>query len=179
MNDIFEIIDALRNARGLSSRKLAERAGLKPTTFASMMTRKPTEIPKAYLQSLSAVLGVRWYDLLNVSSDAYSDDTIKVPTTLSSQDKEEVLLKVLGPGADPSEVYAEQIAAQGNPLNANPVNFYNHDHVIHAQHKQAICLILDTLNFDGLREVMNYAMRLSNDPDYSARKKHLNKEDTE
>lgn len=171
MNDtIFDVIEALRKARGLSGRKLAELSGMKPTTFASMMTRKPAEIPKAYLQSLSAVLGVRWYDLLNVSSDAYSGDTIKVPTMLSPQEKEEVLLKVLGPGADPSAIYAEQIAAQGNQLNANPINFTNYDQAIHAQHKQAICLILDMLNFDGLREVMNYAMRLSNDPDYSARK---------
>ena len=171
MNDtIFDGIEALRKARGLSGRKLAELSGMKPTTFASMMTRKPLEIPKAYLQSLAAILGVRWYDLLNVTSDAYPGNGVKVPTMLSPQEKEEVLLKVLGPYADPSSVYAEQLAARGNPLNANPVNFSNYDQVIHAQHKQAICLILDMLNFDGLREVMNYAMRLSNDPDYSSRK---------
>ena len=170
MNDnIFEVIETLRKARGLSGRKLADLAGIRPTTFASMMSRKPLKIPKAYLQSLAAVLGVRWYDLINTSMDAYPGDGVTVPTMLSPEEKEEVLLKVLGPNADPCEIYAEQVAAQGNPLNANPVNFANYDNVIHEQHKQAICLILDTLNAHGLREVMNFAMQLSNDPNYSAR----------
>ena len=183
MNDIFDLIDALRDARGLSGRKLADRAGLKPTTFASIMSRRPPEIPKAYLEAIAAALGVRWYDLLNVSPDAYPDNgnKVKVPTALSDYDKEQAFFKVLGPKADPYAVYAEQADAAGAAVNEGFITFANHDQIHYEQYKKAICILLDTLNANGLFETMNYVMRLSSDSRFSANSDahHSNKEDTE
>lgn len=66
MNNIYDVIDALRVQKHLSVRCLGNLAGIPPSTLASIMERRPKKITIKNLKGIATALNVRWNDLANI-----------------------------------------------------------------------------------------------------------------
>ena len=93
MNDVYDVIDTLRQKKHLSMRKLAILAGLPYTTFASFMSRRPATIAKSYLEAIAEVLSVEWTDLVSEAEAerASEEGRTKISTVLTMDEKEYIL----------------------------------------------------------------------------------------
>ena len=180
MYSIFEIIDELRDARGLSGRKLADKAGMKPATLTSIMTRRPKTIPGEYLFAIANALGVKWTDLLNRPEEPMRESALEVkyPTELTEDDRNAILTKLLGSSTKPDPVRGWGVARMNTPQE-EPIIADNLEQAMHEQYKKAIFLMLNKLNTEGLFEVIGYVSSLAKDPAYSAKSNNETQEDTE
>lgn len=170
MNDVYEVIEALRKYKGLTAKKLAEKAGMPATTLATIMRRQPITIAKKHLTAIANALGVQWYDLLNVSESAYPDDE-KVSSKLSPSDTEAVLVKLTGEDKYASVRYS--VTGRGTPpqesldsTTKNGVRIYGSpgasDPSYHYRH--SIILMLNRLNTEGLIEAMHQVTAIARNP---------------
>lgn len=64
---VYEVIDRLRTENHLSIRKIGMLANMPPTTFESIMHRRPEMINAQTLDKVAKVFGKRWYNLLNIA----------------------------------------------------------------------------------------------------------------
>lgn len=175
MYDIFDVIDSLKDLRKISGRKLADMAGMKPTTLASMMSRRPASIPVGYLKAIASALDVKWNEILNVPESAYQGkaDDEKIPTALSERDYKEVMHRFFNFEFEPPSVHVRYALERERELYEEQVAKVEANH---EKYKNAILHMLGTLNSNGLRNVMQHILELNVDPEFSSEN---NKEDTE
>lgn len=193
MTDVYAIIDALREHKYLSVRKLAELAGINPSTLATIMARKPKSISRKHLEALGGVLGAMWFDLVNVPEYAYSDDA-KIPAALSDEDAEMIFRKLIGneekvcsskclPAKNPmTHLFEKQMDEERNgmlsELRRGQGNEDLPDHDAH--YRQSIIYMLERLNTEGLFETMHHVLVLTRTPKYCRRTSNFEtKGDTE
>lgn len=190
MNDVYEVIDALRKQRNLTGKKLAEMAGMPTTTLATIMGRKPAAIPKKYLVALAEALGVRWHELLNVSENEYPDG-VKIPSKLSPADVTEILKKLIGYDENSEVRYNVIGRGVGSSERARIMCEYgmtmpSADHgeddvpACDAQYRRSIIYMLDRLNTEGLLEAMHQVLTLTRQAEFCKQTSNQKtKEDTE
>lgn len=77
MTTVFDIINELRGAKHLSVRGLGQEAGIPPTTFESMMARRPRSIDIERLGMIAGVFGLEWQDLFEYGRDVHGKDSKK------------------------------------------------------------------------------------------------------
>jgi len=188
MSNVYEVIDALRQRRHLSQRKLAELAGILPNTMTTLMTRRSPHIRKAYLESLASVFGMKWFELLNLTeeeSTAFSQAT-RVPCALSEEAVSDVLKRDqhrfffffhMNNDETPETVVSpitRHISQDESPVLTKQAQ--NDD----AQYKSTILLMLDRLNTDGLLEAMHQVLTLTRQAEFCKQTSNQKtKEDTE
>lgn len=171
MNDLYDVITALRQKHRMSLRMLATTAKLPPTTLASMMTRRPSTIDKDVLIRIALALNVKWVDLLN-KPDSYALECEledRVPVEMSQEDLEIVKKKLVDPLAmaikfDVGERHAVRFSEYQCP----------NRRVEESDFKRSFAFVLDKLNDDGLLEAMKCVLELANEPKF----RKINKEDT-
>lgn len=154
MNDVYDIIDALRKQRHLSGRMLARLAGMPATTYTTIMTRRPAAIQKKHLVALANALEVEWYDLLNVSEDAYPDGG-KIPSKLSAAEAERILLR-FAKSHDMGLLPPPRLDQPGEDM----------EPACNVQYRKSILLMLDRLNTEGLLEAMHQVLTLTRKPEF-------------
>ena len=66
---VYDVIDALRNARSLTLKDLARDASLPYTTVASIMSRRPEKMSVMSLDAIAKVFDLQWHDLLGLTDD--------------------------------------------------------------------------------------------------------------
>lgn len=190
MNDVYEVIDALRKHRNLTGKKLAEMAGMPTTTLATIMGRKPAAIPKKYIVALAEALDVQWYEMLNVSENEYPD-AVKIPSKLSPLDVAEILQNLIGYDEN-SEVRYHVTGRGVGPIERQRImteygmTMPGTDHgeddapACDAQYKRSIIFMLDRLNTDGLLEAMHQVLTLTRQAEFCKQTSNQKtKEDTE
>ena len=178
MNDVFDVIDTVRQKRHLSMRKLATLAHIPYTTFISFMTRRPATLSKTYLEAIAKVLDVEWTDLV---SDAEAERVCeenreKISTVLTAEEKEFILHNLfndnpilLGEAMLRKRVRAyddavERLTAHG-PRLSKTQGADALEEPADELFKQVIITMLDRLNTDGLLEAMHLIVALARKPD--------------
>lgn len=176
MSSVYDVIDELREAKHLSMRKLAELAGIKPTTLVSMMKRRPDTIKSTTLANIAAVFGVKWYQLIGKTEDdpvARMDD-VKVQAAMSELEKEDIVDQILNaPFEMPSKDAIIQDAI--NMYVQEVVNVYADTEDEDSPKKEndsvvlrgGIYLMLNQLNRKGLLKVMAYVLDVAQDSECS------------
>ena len=93
MTTVFEIINELREAKGMSVRNLGAEAGIKPTTFESVMSRKPRSIDIERLGAIAGIFGLEWQDLFEEGREVHGKGTAKpkVDTYIKDEEKPYIL----------------------------------------------------------------------------------------
>ena len=190
MNDVYDVIDTLRQKKHLSMRKLAILAGIPYTTFASFMSRRPATIAKSYLEAIAEVLNVEWTDLVSEAEaeHAAEEGRTKVSTVLTTDEKEYILHNLFNDNPRltgeamlrrPRRAYDDAVQR----LTANGPRFSqmegfeagDEENTI-TLYKQTVITVLDRLNIDGLLEAMHLVVALARNPDLCIK---ITKEDTE
>ena len=77
MTTVFDIINELRGAKHLSVRGLGQEAGIPPTTFESMMARRPRSVDIERLNKIAGVFGLEWQDLFEYGRDVHGKNSEK------------------------------------------------------------------------------------------------------
>ena len=146
INDIYDIIDILREKNNLSIRKLALLAEIPPTTLVSVLSRKPKSISKNILINISNVLNVTWYELLNKTESFANQCALnkRIYVTLSEEDIRAIKQKFI------------QLSNHAGYHNVN-TNESNND---------SIMFVMKTLNEDGMLEVMKKIVEIASNPKY-------------
>jgi len=176
MCNVYEIIDEIREARHLSLRKLAMLAGMAPTTFVSMMTRRPDNISVSTLTKIALVFGVRWYELLSANPLSefhkfapYDHDTARISSKVSDQEKSVIIRNVLSRPTRPDLLTESNYPVEdvGHPVKQgkqrDESSILSDENVIF---RQSINSILRRLNTQGLMEAMRHLLDIANDPNY-------------
>lgn len=167
MKDIYDVIDELREKKGLSRRKLALMAGINPATFASMMMRRPDNISVTYLMPIADVLGVNLYDLMGMSdthrihikSDAplssslAEDQGHRSNNSSSAEEEPNYGVEATGRGSAPRELMYE-------------LGTRAYDNACRQNYKRSILLMLEQLNNDGLKEAMRLIAEMTASPQF-------------
>ena len=177
INDIYDIIETLRQRRSMSSRQLAIQANISTATLQSLITRRPSTIAKDTLNKIANVFGLEWYELLNMSpgqADEYALAT-RIPITMKPEDLKVVADKYLSgftfkfyfgaPDDDPPKF--------APPLRKRRVNMPSSGK---SEFQNSIFFVLDKLNDDGLMEAMRRILDVAADPQYCKNEKNLHGE---
>ena len=179
MNDVYDVIDTLRQKKHLSMRKLAILAGLPYTTFASFMSRRPATIAKSYLEAIAEVLSVEWTDLVSEAEAerASEEGRTKISTVLTMDEKEYILHNLFNDNPRlqgeamlrrPRKAYDDAVqrltANRPRFLQAEGLEAGDEETAI-TLYKQTVITMLDRLNIDGLLEVMHLVVALARRPD--------------
>ena len=171
MANVYDVIDALREHCLLSQRKLAELAGILPNTMTTLMIRRPSRIPKKYLEALAPVFGLKWYELLNMTeADAERFENVnKLPSGLTEEDMAAILTKngnrfhfFFKRNADGSMDSVIRPSAQTDASNLPALP--QHESEDDMQYKKSILLMLNRLNTEGLLEAMHQVAAIARDP---------------
>ena len=82
MHTVYDVIEAFRVHNHLTIRKVGALAGMAPTTFESMMRRRPFAITIRRLEAIANVFEKHWYELLNIPHNeaAYMNCVGKIST---------------------------------------------------------------------------------------------------
>lgn len=75
--DIYDRIEHVREERGFSRRKLAEKAGIKPSTLQSLFDRRPEHFPSKYVTLIAEALGVSKDTLTGEKSNCIADAAVR------------------------------------------------------------------------------------------------------
>ena len=104
MKTVYDVIDDLRQARGLSGRALAQLAGIQPTTYTSFMARRPPSIPKRHLEALGNVFGMEWHHFLNLPRNVRDEmaSESKVSVAISDEDYELIRMANFAAESEPA-----------------------------------------------------------------------------
>lgn len=170
MNDLYDIIDAMRKKYRMSSRTLAMQAKIPATTLASMMTRRPATIDKEALVRIASVFCVEWYRLLNMTEDEASkcEDELRISTAMTAQDVEYVYNHVVKPLDCSVRYRAMELSNAERQCMLKPIHQRNErEHGF----RSSILFVLEKLNDDGLMEAMRRILDVANDPKYCKPKK--------
>ena len=158
MNDLYDIITALRQRNHLSVRMLAMRADIPPTTLASMMTRRPSTMDKSFLIQIAKALGVKWVMLLN-KPDSYADECEledRISVEMTQEDIEAVQRNLIEPFTTVARFgvreqrFSDYIADTCRRRRSEESDF-----------KQSFAFVLDKLNDDGLLEAMRRVLEIA------------------
>lgn len=170
INDLYDIIDAMRKKYHMSSRTLATQAKIPATTLASMMSRRPATIDKEALVRIASVFNVAWYRLFNMTEDAAAkyEDELRISTVMTKEDVEHVYNHLVRPLDCSARYRAIGLYSSENhsALNAR----YQRNEREHG-FRSSILFVLDKLNDDGLMEAMRRVLDVANDPKYCKPKK--------
>lgn len=162
INDLYDIIDALRKKYYMSSRLLATAAEIPPTTLASIMSRRPATMDKEILDRIATVFHVSWYQLLNKSkafAAAYENE-LRVPTAMSKEDVDQVYEQIVQPIID-AATFRGTARLRADVTKAwcpGPARYHGF--------QDSIQFVLGKLNDDGLMEAMRRVLDVANDPKY-------------
>lgn len=162
INDLYDIIDALRKKSYMSSRSLAIAAEIPPTTLASIMSRRPATMDKEILERIAAVFHVAWYQLLNKSESfaAAYENELRVPTAMSKEDVDQVYEQIVQP-----IIGAATFRGTGR-LQADATKAWCPRTARYHGFQESIQFVLGKLNDDGLMEAMRRVLDVANDPKY-------------
>ena len=176
MKTVYDVIDELRKARGLSGRALAQLAGIQPTTYTSFMSRRPAAIPKRHLEALGNVFGMEWHHFLNLSKDARDakESENKVSVAISDEDYEMIRLANFSADYEPS--YGVGLSGRGAIPN-RITKSREFDEMCREQYRRSVYFMTEKLNSKGIMNVMQRIIELTSDPQYCIEEE--NKEDTE
>ena len=163
MTTVYEIIDRLREARGLSTRKLAQLAKLPPTTVESMMTRQPKWIGVARLEAIAAVFQLEWTDLF----EPHRENAVIGTTILkvSSQIPEGHLEDILHHAMEKMP-HGFSFSFSFNGKDSQSPNLAYHERNEEPLFLQSATAVLKRLNTEGLMEAMRRLLDISSDPRY-------------
>ena len=179
MNDVYDVIDTLRQKKHLSMRKLATLADIPYTTFTSFMTRRPATIAKSYLEAIAKVLSIEWTDLVSdaEAERASEEGRTKISTVLTTDEKEYILHNLFNDNPRltgeamlrrPVRAYDEAVqrltANRPHLSQMNGFEAIDEENVI-TLYKQTIITMLDRLNIDGLLEAVHLVVALAREPD--------------
>ena len=166
INDLYDIIDAMRKKSGMSSRSLALLAKVPPTTLASLMSRRPATIDKEVLKRIASVFNVSWVALLN-KTDSFAEECeneLRIPVAMTKEDVQAVNERVVA--AMPKRVYSRIVSRV--PEDIDPDEF---DTSSEAAFRRSIYLVLNRLNENGLLEAMRRVLEVAGNPAYCKPKK--------
>lgn len=165
LNDLYDIIDAIRKKHRCSSRQLALLAKIPPTTLASMMSRRPATIDKDTLARIATVFSIKWYELLNKpASFANTHDLeMRIPTAMSPEDIQAVREKFID-GLHFAVRFSKP-ERQGSSKHSSSVPGHSEDNF-----KRGILFVLDKLNDEGLMEAMRRILDVANEPHFCMHK---------
>lgn len=161
MKSVFSVIDCIREAKGLSKRKLAMNAGIRPTTFASMMERRPDSIDVDYLRALGSALNMNWYELIGKDEEPATMYLEKVSTKLDPEEALRIVKKYAVPDLDK---YRIDIA--GPDLIPKTEESPKRPTVDSAEFQRSFFFALNRLNDDGLMEAMRRVLDVATDPKF-------------
>ena len=161
INDVYDVIDAVRKKRNMSIRQLALCAGIPPTTLVSNLSRKPKSIDKDLLMCISEVLDVPWYDFLNKTESfvVQYDFKKRIPILLSAEDISVIKDKIaqLPDSAKCNHQIQMSLSNQNVQPKGRSMKFTYND---------SILFILSKLNEDGIIEAMRKLLDVAADPKY-------------
>ena len=156
MITVFDVIDKLREEKGLSVRRLAQVAKIAPTTLESIMTRKPQFVTTDRLAAIAKVFQLQWTDLFEPGREEYVTKTTpqKVPTQIKEEYADEIVAHALEKSGEgfgvPFDHYVERPKK-------------NDDEVLF---RKSVNAILNRLNSDGLLEAMRHLLMIEENPAY-------------
>ena len=174
---VYDMIEALRLSKEMSSRKLANTAGVSTATLASLMARRPITMSAFTLDKIAQVFNLRWNDLLNKPA-TIADELLaqsRVSTRMSREDVEALSERLNSDGIinfmrlvesvrsmpraesseDRSEERTRAASRRGDSASSGKSEFRN-----------SIFFVLEKLNDDGLMEAMRRILDIANDPQY-------------
>ena len=170
---VYDVIEVLRLGREMSSRKLANTAGVSTATLASLMARRPITMSASTLDKIAQFFNLRWNDLLNkpatiadellaqsrVSTHMHREDVEALSERLSSDGIINFMHLVESvrsmPRAETSEERPRAASRRTDSASSGKAEFRN-----------SIFFVLEKLNDDGLMEAMRRILDIANDPQY-------------
>lgn len=154
MTTVFDIINELRGAKHLSVRGLGQEAGIPPTTFESMMARRPRSIDIERLSKIANVFGLTWQDLFEYGREVHGagSDKPKVDTYIKEDEIPYILERAFEKaGVDGTgSMYLNM-----RPTMSAPDRFRD---VLHA--------LIERLNDEGVMEAMFKLSEIERNPAY-------------
>ena len=162
MTTVFDIINELREAKKMTIRGLGEMAEIKPTTFESMMARRPRSIDIERLDKIARVFGLCWDDLFEYGREAHGIGTEhpKVDTYIKDEEKSRIVERAFTlAGMEaliPTYVYKRPEKDKAS------------------QFRETLHTLIDSLNEDGVMEAMWKLSEIGRNPIY----RKENKENT-
>lgn len=169
MNDLYDIITALRQKHRMSLRMLALQSHIPPTTLASLMSRRPSTIDKSMLLNIALTFDVNWVDMLN-KPESYATECAlqdRIPVEMTQEDIEAVRKKLI----DPLIAKISFKVPYEQRLQTCQRNFLYHSNK--NDFERSFMFVLNKLNDDGLLEAMKRILEITEEPKF----RKENKED--
>lgn len=176
MKTVYDVIDDLRQARGLSGRALAQLAGIQPTTYTSFMARRPPSIPKRHLEALGNVFGMEWHEFLNLSEDARVEKASESKVSVAISDEDYEMFRIANLAIDREPSFGVGVTGRGIAPEER-ARSKEYDALCREQYRRSVFFMTEKLNSKGIMNVMQRIIELTNDPQYCIEEQ--NKEDTE
>lgn len=168
---VYDVIDWLREAHGLSIRKVAALASISPTTLTSMLDRRPAKVTFRTLDAIAQVFGLHWEDLYNYEDEHVPevDATGKVPSFINAEDLKRIMSRLKDLSVSP--VKATRSLNTRRPERKTTSSS--------EEFRRSIHFVLERLNNDGLMEAMRRILELEKEERYCIKTSNADKEDDE
>lgn len=159
MTTVYDIIEELRKAKNLSIRKLADAAGMAPSTLESILTKRAQGISVLRLRQIASAFDLEWTDLFETGREDQVGKGEKAK--VNSYIKEE------------EQPYILQRAFQKASMNP-PVHMFEEQEPelsMEEHYRQVVRSMIDRLNAEGLQEAMYVLMPVTREPAYQKNNK--------
>ena len=158
MTTVYDIIEELRKAKNLSIRKLADAAGMAPSTLESILTKKAQGISVLRLRQIAGAFDLEWTDLFETGREyqVATGEKAKVNSYIKEEEKQGILHR----------------AFQKANLDA-VIQPYETPEILSLDESYIMLLnsTIKELNTDGLKEAVFSLMSLARDPQYQKENK--------
>ena len=154
MTTVYDVIAELRDAKNWSTRRLAQEAGIPPTTLDSILSRKPQGLSIERLKQIAGAFGLEWLDLFEYGRE----------NLVSGKDKDKVNSYI----KEEELPYILEQAFMKAGLDAPIRQFEKLEPTVTVEdnYRQILKAMIDHLNETGLQEAMFVLMPISRNSDY-------------
>jgi len=167
MANVYEVIDALREGKRLSMRRLALNAAMSPAAFFSVMDRKPKDVSVKFLKSVAKALGVEWQEFYGCEPEEYEKYGVtRVSSFVTEEHKDKFLYEKLGSAyqsmkeQEDIETYHAIESVLNDP--GISTDMTPQEKVLY----NGILVLLNGLNVEGLKDVLGHVLEISKDENY-------------
>ena len=153
MTTVYDIIEELRKAKNLSIRKLADAAGIAPSTLESILTKRSQGISVLRLRQIASAFGLEWTDLFETGREyqVTMGDKAKVNSYIKEEEQQGILYRAF---------QKANLDAVIQPYETPEILSLDESYI------KLLNATIKELNTEGLKEAMFNLMSLAREPKY-------------
>lgn len=175
MDNVYDLIEELRDRSHLSTHRLAMLAEMGSSTLAAMLSRRAEKVTVRNLKAVAKVFRMKWNDMLKIPDEEAEKyrDTARVSAKLKPGVGENILARwsLEMENEAPIDFDDESTDASQLRRSRREKSKKNHFH-------ESILFVLERLNDEGLMEIMRVALDMARNPEYCLPAQDENWQDT-